>query len=78
MKYTTKEIVERIKEVKADVPSDWAEKIAERMGKEPVTIRAYARGERGIKKGQHIKLLQHLIELQSLHRQFLKNLTANN
>lgn len=69
-------IVHKISEIKEQVPSDWADVIAIKMGKEPVTIRAYARGTRGTRRGYPLQVLEHLQEYFKEHSLKVKQLTT--
>ena len=53
--------------------NNWADVISQRMSKSPQTIRAYARGERGIKSGRHISLLK---EMKTLYVEMNKTTEA--
>ena len=65
----------RIKELIPKVNRNWAIIIGNKMQKTPNTIRAYSRGERGIKSGNHVLLLKHLTTLERENAEEIKELT---
>lgn len=56
-------VVEKIAELIKKAPSDWAEQIAEKMGKCTGSIYYYASGKRGNKKGYPLEVLKHLNQI---------------
>ena len=58
-------IIEKIKEIIAELPTNWAEEAGEIMGVESYVIRSYARGDRGIRNGKATELLKILKEMRS-------------
>lgn len=76
MEQTTQKIVNKISKLKKEVPSDWAKKIAIRMNKDPKTIRAYSRGDRGTCAGYPLQVLKHLTEIHKEHLNEIEKLTA--
>lgn len=53
-------VIQAINEKRKEAPTDWAEQISVKMNKSVESIWAYARGERGIRSGFHIEVLNHL------------------
>lgn len=60
---TQDEILEKIKELKNQLPSWWVDVVAAKMGKSKDAIFRYARGENVQRNGYHIEVLRHLIVL---------------
>ena len=76
MEQNTQQVVRKISELKEQVPSDWAERISEKMGKSPESVWAYARGERGVRKGCHLQVLRYLTAIHKEHMREIQKLTA--
>jgi hypothetical protein len=57
------EILQKISELIKNAPDTWAETIAIKMGKSVNSVYAYARGDRGLKKGYHKEVLKFLKEI---------------
>lgn len=76
MEQSTHDIVQKISELKKEVPSDWAERIAKDMQKSVTLIRYYALGQRGIKKGYPLEVLKRLTVIHKNHISEIKKLTA--
>lgn len=57
------EIIKKISELIPLVPDTWADTIAARMGKSTQSVYAYARGDRGTRKGYHKDVLRFLYEI---------------
>lgn len=75
MEHSTQVVLNQIKELKnKHLPGNWAEQAAPIMKKKPGTIRAYARGDRGIRKGQHIQLLKALRIVHAQHEESVNKL----
>ncbi len=53
-------ILEKIEELIPVSPSNWADLVAGMMGKSVSSVRCYARGTKGLRKGRHIEVLKHL------------------
>ena len=53
-------VIQSINQKRKEAPSDWAEQISVKMNKSVESVWAYARGERGIRSGFHIQVLNHL------------------
>ncbi|OFX52412.1 MAG: hypothetical protein A2066_21695 [Bacteroidetes bacterium GWB2_41_8] len=70
------EIIERIKELIPQAPPDWADTIAAKMGKSSGAVYAYARGDRGIRKGYHKEVLAQLKELVAEENERTKELLS--
>jgi hypothetical protein len=68
-------VFDKISELKKRIPY-WAEKISEQIGKKPGTIRAWSTGDRGMTKGCHILLLEHLTKLDQERSDKIQKLTA--
>ena len=71
----TQFIINRISELIPTVNKDWAEVIGRKMQKEPGTIRAYARGKRGVRSGHHLQVLKHLKTLYEENNAEIEKLT---
>lgn len=69
-------VLEKIQKLLNDAPHDWAERIAERMGKCAGSVYAYSTGVRGIRKGYHIEVLRQLTEMVKEKEREIKKLTA--
>ncbi|HKI90118.1 MAG TPA: hypothetical protein VKA38_13900 [Draconibacterium sp.] len=69
-------IIRKISELIPEAPHDWAKIIAKKMGKTEVSIYAYARGERGLRRGYPLQLLKHLNELVIEKEQEIEKITA--
>lgn len=70
------QIIEKIKELIPDAPGDWAEQIAEKMGKSTESVYAYARGDRGSRTGFHKEVLRHLKVLVANETKEIKKLLS--
>lgn len=53
-------ILEKIEELIAVSPSNWADLVSGMMGKSVSSVRCYARGTKGLRKGRHVEVLKHL------------------
>lgn len=63
-KITYKEqLIKTIQEKKCRAPHDWAVLVAKKMGKSVPSIYAYARGEKGMRKGYPREVLRHLNQI---------------
>ena len=62
-KNTQIKILEKIQELVPQAPDDWAVRISEIMGKSRESIYAYARGDKGVRKGYPREVLRHLIDI---------------
>jgi|GEM_PF-7105784 len=63
-KNTYKEqLISKIQEKMPEAPHNWAEIVAEKMGKSVASIYAYARGEKGMRKGYPREVLRHLNQI---------------
>ena len=69
-------IIQKISELIPEAPHDWAKIIAKKMGKTEVSIYAYARGERGLRRGYPLQLLKHLNKLIAERNQEIEKITA--
>jgi hypothetical protein len=69
-------ITQKIAEQIPHAPHDWAKRIAKKMGKTEVSIYAYARGERGMRRGYPLELLKHLNKLIVEKKQKIEKLTV--
>lgn len=69
-------VLEKIQKLLNDAPHDWAERIADKMGKCPGSVYAYSKGERGLRKGYHIEVLKQLTEMVKEKEREIKKLTA--
>lgn len=56
-------VLEQIQEKIKKAPHNWAEMIADRMGKNVISVYAYANGTRGLRRGYPVEVLKHLNEL---------------
>ena len=59
------QVLNRIKELIPQAPTDWIERTASEMGKSTDSVYAYCGGRRGLKKGQHkevLRILNRLVE----------------
>lgn len=72
----TEEIIEKIKELTPQAPPDWADKIATQMVKSVDSVYAYARGDRGIRRGYHKEVLRILKELVAEENERTKELLS--
>lgn len=68
-------VFNKISELKKRVPS-WADALSEKLGVKPGTIRAWSTGNRGMTKGCHILLLEHLTILDQERSDKILKLTA--
>jgi hypothetical protein len=63
-KNTYKEqLIKTIQEKMPEAPHNWAEIVAEKMGKSVASVYAYARGEKGMRKGYPREVLKHLNQI---------------
>lgn len=76
MEQSTHTIINKIEKLKKEVPSDWADVVAKQMNKSVASVRAYARGDRGLCAGYHIKVLEHLTEYHNELNSKIEKLTA--
>ncbi len=53
-------VLQQIHEKIKKAPHNWAELVADKMGKSEVTIYAYANGTRGLRRGYPVEVLKHL------------------
>lgn len=60
---TTEEVLKKIKELKKQLRSTWAEDVGKRMGKSKDAVYRYARGENIQSNKYHVDVLKHLIDL---------------
>ena len=67
-------VIEKIEEVRMDLPKDWAETIAQRMGLRPEVVWAYAKGRRG--KRDKMKALEILRHMKALRQEFIEEIEA--
>lgn len=72
----THTILNKIEELKNEVPNDWARYVARCMGVSETAVRFYAKGEKGLRSGRHIDVLEHLTEYHNEHVKKIKKLTA--
>jgi len=70
------QVIDKIQELIPDAPGDWVEQIASKMGKSTESVYAYARGDRGARKGYHKTVLRHLKELVAEEMKQTKKLLA--
>ena len=70
-------VLEEITRLKKKAPVGWAGLIAKKMGKEPVTIYAYAGGRIGKKSGNQKEVLKYLKELVAEDETFTENLISD-
>jgi hypothetical protein len=65
-------VKEKMKEIIPDLPQNWADQIALRMGIRPDVVRNYAYGRRGVRnKYKALEILQNMLDL---HKEFKKEI----
>lgn len=61
-------VTEKMKEIIPNLPQNWADQIALRMGIRPDVVRNYASGRRGVRnKNKSLEILQNMLDL---HKEF--------
>ena len=58
------EVLQAIKEMIKYAPADWAQQVATEMGKTKASVYAYAKGDRGVRRGMHIAVLTILKKIE--------------
>jgi imidazole glycerol phosphate synthase subunit HisF len=69
-------LIEKIAELIKKAPHDWAERIAEKMGKGAGSVYLYSKCERGMRRGYPLEVLKHLTEMVKEKEKEIKKLTA--
>jgi len=73
-------LVEKMEELIKKAPHDWAERIAEKMGKGAGSVYLYSKCERGMRRGYPLEVLRQLTEMVSERekeqQKLIKKLTA--
>lgn len=67
-------IIEKMEEVRKDLPKDWAQTIAQQMGLKPEVIYAYVKGRRG--KRDKMKALEILRHMKALRQELIEEIEA--
>jgi hypothetical protein len=71
------QIKKKINLLLPEAPTNWADLIALKMGKSASSVRAYVRGEKGLRNGHSITVLKLLIEIVDERRAEIENLTKH-
>jgi imidazole glycerol phosphate synthase subunit HisF len=69
-------LVEKMAELIKKAPHDWAERIAEKMGKGAGSVYLYSKCERGMRRGYPLEVLKQLTEMVKEQEKEIKKLTA--
>jgi len=67
-------VIEKIKELIPQAPSNWAATIGEQMGKTPDSVYKYARGHRGRRLGYTAEVLIQLQKIVETENERIENL----
>lgn len=59
-------VINKMQEVKPNLPEDWAEKVATKIGMSPTVVRLYVNGQRGKRdKNKALKILRAMKEVEA-------------